>query len=225
MWFLSILFLSFGLQSSFSLKDCSLIKKWIPNSEELQNRRFDEIYSPVDAKILPMAFFLLVINSNPPILTIQSVEKPEKDNCLDANFADWYATNMSFITNTTIVGCSRHFDWETILIYFNEKSTLGILTECSGPRKIHHVLYSYKDESKIIPSKREVQDLAMRFEGKKINLNNTSEDILTFEIDLGASTPKCLCDVPTTIEISSYYVVLASVILFIVIVLCVACSK
>lgn len=229
MWFLCLVFLCCGLKSSFSssLNDCLLNEKWLPGTIQMKNRRFNEIYRPNDPNMTSLAYFLSL---ETPYVSIYRTEINQNyDSCHYVNNVFWFADNMSFNEAYKSSCLSFPFDWKTLLVYFNEEITLGVLTECSGKQKIRHVLYHLTKKDTKLPSKEKVQDLVMRFEGKTINLNDTLENFRTF-MNIGDQPPECSCDnslEPThnTRRLGYSYLVLGAILIGLAINICYAYWK
>lgn len=167
---------------------------------------------------MPPVVYLLKIRvvGSPAFVSIERLEYRENMTCQDHNMAKWHTGNMSIISTG---GCSFRFDWAQVLVYFNADFTLGVITECSSPEKIRHVLYSPFAMDNPLPTKTEVQDVVMQYEGDTIHLNDTFENFKTFPYK-NKSIPKCFCSNDTHPQQKSHlfgdfrYVILVCFLLF-----------
>lgn len=191
LWIIILCWLGFFGAMVLPLDDCVLREKWEPRLI-VSNEKFDEIYRPINqTEEEPLVYLVsikIVRNSN--FVSIIRAEYDESGACQDQNRVTWHSGNMS-VESKAKSGCSYAFQWESVLVYFNHNFTLGVLTECSLKKKIHHVIFSYNGNGKL-PSKGEVQDLVMHYEGDEINLEETKEGFLTF-MSSSDAFPHCSC--------------------------------
>lgn len=192
MWLYILVFL---YQSSFGASlqdDCYLRDRWDPQ-RVIFHKRFHEIYRPMNESEPSLAYLLWGnMAHSPPYVSIDRVEYQPGGSCVDRNVAKYHAMNMSLISMDRSA-CTFHFDWPKVLIYFNKNLTLGILTECSMLKKIRHVLYDGQPDLLLgTPTKTEIQNLVMHYEGDTIDLNNTSLGIVSLKYE-NHTNVDCLC--------------------------------
>lgn len=184
MWLLCVKLLSQLLLSASITNHCQLHEKWTPlgpgklpmtGIDEI----FDEIYRP-NNHTEPMSYIVrLDMIHHPFILTIVRMEYQRDRFCYEFEESQWLVQNMSFLSARR-VGCSFHLDWSTVLVYFSDNFTLGIITDCSGPSYVRHVLYSERLSNQTIPTKTEVHELVVRYEKDYIKLSGRNEGYQTF---------------------------------------------
>lgn len=223
MWLLSGLIINLIAAWSLEVKYYPLEKKICRTTIDF--REFNEIYRPINETEPPL-LYLLSINTlvNFPYVSLNRFEYHREGTCQDSNRVYWNYENMSF-RSMDKSGCSFHFDWPTTLFYFNDNLTLGILIEGSLLNKTRHVLSYQEFRQRPIPSKREVQDLVMHYEGDFINLEDTNEGFSTFIIG-GTPIPNCSCSnnfghpFSFTNQLGSFqYIFLAIILLYFIVVI------
>lgn len=182
MWLLYLvsLFCLYSFSASL-VEDCLLKEKWILSRPPLETLNLDEIYRPIDQwdiHISYQVYFDTVIR--PPYIEIS--RSTNNGTCSTLEVMNWNLEDMFLKSNQ--LGCSD-WDWPTVLVYFNDDLTLGVLTECSRSKKIRHVLSDQGARKNITPPMQEVQDLIMRYEKEVVDLSyGTTEANIQFDWDV-----------------------------------------
>lgn len=189
-----LLCLAFFAQCLFtasSSQDCQLTEKWKPSKNSV-NLNLAEIYLPLNQTGLEISVEVSVqlLGRAPSVAIVRYIRDYQtNETCENHELVRWHAGNMSLIS-ATINGCPLPLDWSNIQMYFSDDLVLGILTECSPPNRIRHVLYNREFGGKRLPTKKQVQDLVTRYEKSAIHLDETNQGYKPFEL-LGLSW--CLC--------------------------------
>lgn len=209
------LFCLFSLSASL-VKDCYLKEKWIPTKTGYDRKYFDEVYR-LNSELNTPIFYTGWFNTE-ELSPFVSIDRTTKLNsCTMLQKVYWNASDMSFLSME--YGCSD-WDWPTVLVYFNDDLTLGILTECSRSEKIRHVLVEQESLKNNTPSRPEIQDLVRRYEGNDIHLRPwTIEDNVPCSAALGF--PYCICknqtDLMSIYPIGYSFIVALAFVVFLIV--------